>query len=96
MKPITIEEGLYVQDGSAYGVLADATLRRTAETRRRLDRLQEEADTMTYGELFHGTYRALKHYTQNEVNANQVSHLVEQIRRGARLEWNVPERLSCV
>ncbi|MFF5639738.1 hypothetical protein [Streptomyces sp. NPDC012825] len=91
----TIEEGLYVHNGFAYGVLADAALRRFAETGRRLDRLQEEADTMTDAELFYEMYRALKHYTQGEVNATQVSHLVGQICRGVRLEWNAPDRLPC-
>ncbi|MEU0234858.1 MULTISPECIES: hypothetical protein [unclassified Streptomyces] len=91
----TIEEGLYVHNGFAYGVLADAALRRAAETGRRLDRLQEEADTMTDAQLFYRIYRALKHYTQGEVNATWVAHLVGQIRRRVRLEWSVPERLPC-
>ncbi|MFC8795786.1 hypothetical protein [Streptomyces cinereoruber] len=91
----TIEEGFYVHNGFVYGVLADAALRRFAETGRRLDRLQEEADTMTDAQLFDRIYRALKHYTQGEVNATRVSHLVGQIRRGVRLEWNVPDRLPC-
>ncbi|GGR20830.1 hypothetical protein GCM10010497_23960 [Streptomyces cinereoruber] len=50
---------------------------------------------MTDAQLFYEMYRALKHYTQGEVNATQVAHLVGQIRRGVRLEWSVPERLPC-
>ncbi|MGA5499417.1 hypothetical protein ACPCSP_34475 [Streptomyces cinereoruber] len=92
----TIEEGLYVHNGFAYGVLADAALRRFVETGRRIYRLQEEANTMTDAELFYWMYRALKHCTQGEVNATWVAHLVGQIRRGVRLEWSVPERLPCV
>jgi hypothetical protein len=91
----TIEEGLYVQNGSAYGALAEAALRRATETGRRLDRLREEADTMTDAQLFYRMYRALKYYTQGEVNATQVSHLVGQVRRGVRLEWSVPKRFPC-
>ncbi|MER7914581.1 hypothetical protein [Streptomyces sp. NPDC096068] len=91
----TTEEGLYVHNGFAYGLLAGAALRRFAETGRRLDLLQEEADTMTDAQLFYRIYRALKHYTQGEVNATQVAHLVGQVRRGVRLEWSVSERLTC-
>ncbi|MFQ6147458.1 hypothetical protein ACLMNJ_31025 [Streptomyces seoulensis] len=89
----TIEDGLYVQGGIAGGPLAEAALHRWAETGRRLDRLQEEADTLNDKELRDGVHRALRHFMQRQPRMNQVAAIARQIRSGTRCAWLVPGRL---
>ncbi|MET8832182.1 hypothetical protein ABZX40_41080 [Streptomyces sp. NPDC004610] len=90
-----IEDGLYLHDGYAYGPLAERALRRAAQAGERLDRIQEEAGHLTDAQLRSRVHSALRHFTQDTVPVRQVDGLVDRIRQGDRVEWTVPDRLSC-
>ncbi|MFE3583179.1 hypothetical protein [Streptomyces vinaceus] len=90
-----IEPGLSVRDGFAEGPLADAALSRAARAAQLLDELQEQAPTMTDGQLRDGVHRALRRFTQEQPPACQVDSFTALIRRGVRIDWPVPDRLSC-
>ncbi|MYZ40823.1 MULTISPECIES: hypothetical protein [unclassified Streptomyces] len=90
-----IEPGLYVRDGFAEGPLADAALSRAARAAQLLDDLQEQAPTLTDGQLRDGVHRALRRFTQEQPPARRVDSLTALIRRGVRIDWIVPDRLPC-
>lgn len=90
-----IEPGLSVRDGYAEGPLADAALSRAARAALLLDDLQEQAPTLTDGQLRDGVHRALLRYTRGQPPACQVDSFTALIRRGVRIEWSVPDRLPC-
>ncbi|MFD3663952.1 hypothetical protein ACFWVF_25770 [Streptomyces sp. NPDC058659] len=90
-----IEPGLSVRDGFAEGPLADAALSRAARAAQLLDELQEQAPTLTDGQLRDGVHRALRRYTREQPPACQVDSLTALIRRGVRIDWPVPDRLPC-
>ncbi|MEU6314039.1 hypothetical protein [Streptomyces sp. NPDC047014] len=90
-----IEPGLYVRDGFAEGPLADAALSRAARAAQLLDELQEQAPTLTDGQLRDGVNRALRRFAQEQPPARQVDSYTALIRRGARIDWVVPARLPC-
>ncbi|GAA3126447.1 hypothetical protein GCM10020254_87350 [Streptomyces goshikiensis] len=76
-----IEPGLSVRDGFAEGPLADAALSRAARTAQLLDELEEQAPTMTDGQLRDGVYRALRRFTQDQPPACQVDSFTDRPRR---------------
>ncbi|MFJ4007706.1 hypothetical protein ACIPWL_30235 [Streptomyces sp. NPDC090023] len=90
-----IEPGLYVRDGFAGGPLADAALSRAARAAQLLDDLQEQAPTLTDGQLRDGVHRALRRFTQEQPPTCQVDSFTALIRRGVRIDWPVPDRLPC-
>lgn len=90
-----IEPGLSVRDGFAAGPLADAALSRAARAAQLLDDLQEQAPTLTDGQLRDGVHRALRRFTQEQPTACQVDSFTALIRRGVRIDWPVPGRLPC-
>ncbi|MGV9341255.1 hypothetical protein [Streptomyces sp. NPDC003688] len=89
-----IEDGLYAHDGFAYGPLAEAVLRRTADASRRLERIQEDPAALTDAELHDGVRRILRQVTQREPLVDQVSSIASQIRQGTRYDWPVEGRLA--
>jgi hypothetical protein len=88
-----IEDGLNVHHGHAYGPLAEAALRRAANGRRRLDRLQHEAFALSDGQVRYEVYRIIRYVTQGAPSANQVFSLAREIRCGTRLDLTVTDRL---
>ncbi|MCF3180036.1 hypothetical protein IPZ70_08785 [Streptomyces polychromogenes] len=90
-----IEPGLYVRDGFAEGPLAHAALSRAVRGAQLLNELQEQAPTLTDGQLRDGVHRALRRYTQEQPPACQVDSFTALIRRGVRIDWPVPDRLPC-
>ncbi|MFB6807591.1 hypothetical protein [Streptomyces sp. NPDC056387] len=90
-----IDPGLSVRDGYAEGPLADAALARAARAGRLLDELQEQAPTMTDGQLRYGVHRALRRFTQDQPPACQVDSITALIRRGVRIDWPASDRLPC-
>ncbi|MFF3019751.1 hypothetical protein [Streptomyces sp. NPDC057939] len=90
-----IEPGLSVRDGFAEGPLADAALSRAARAAQLFDELQEQAPTLTDGQLRDGVHRALRRYTREQPPACQVDSYTALIRCGVRIDWSVPERLPC-
>lgn len=90
-----IEPGLSVRDGFAEGPLADAALSRAARAGQLLGELQEQAPTMTDGQLRDGVHRALRRFTQEQPPTCQVDSITALIRRGVRIDWTVPDRLPC-
>lgn len=86
--PVTmtlIEPGLSVRDGFTEGPLADAVLSRAARAAQLLDEFQEEAPTMTVGQLCDGVHRALRRFTQEQPPTCQVDSYTALIRRGVRI-----------
>ncbi|WP_189554812.1 hypothetical protein [Streptomyces lavendofoliae] len=90
-----IEPGLSVRNGFAEGPLADAALSRAARAGQLLDELQEQASTMTDGQLRDGVHRALRRFTQEQPPTCQVDSITALIRRGVRIDWPVSDRLPC-
>lgn len=90
-----IEPGLSVRDGFAEGPLADAALSRAARAAQVPDELQEQAPTMTDGQLRDGVHRALRCFTQEQPPACQVEGFAALIRCEVRIDWPVPDRLPC-
>ncbi|MER5886943.1 hypothetical protein ABT160_24230 [Streptomyces sp. NPDC001941] len=90
-----IEPGLSVRDGFAEGPLADAALSRAARAAQILRKLQEQAPTLTDGQLRDGVHRALRHFTREQPPACQVDSITALIRRGVRIDWTAPVRLPC-
>ncbi|MEV5568019.1 hypothetical protein AB0L54_34980 [Streptomyces sp. NPDC052196] len=90
-----IEPGLSVRDGYAEGPLADAALARAARAGQPLDELQEQAPTITDGQLRDGVHRALRRFTQEQPPACQVDSITALIRRGVRIDWPACDRLPC-
>ncbi|MFG3042775.1 hypothetical protein ACGFYZ_38340 [Streptomyces sp. NPDC048330] len=90
-----IEPGLSVPNGFAEGPLADAALSRAARAGQRLAELQEQACTMTDGQLRDGVYRALRRFTQEQPLTCQVDSITALIRRGVRIDWPASGRLPC-
>ncbi|WP_327310040.1 hypothetical protein OG730_43510 (plasmid) [Streptomyces sp. NBC_01298] len=90
-----IEPGLSVRDGFAEGPLADAALSRAARAAQLLDELQEQAPTMTDGQLRDGVHRALRRFTQDQPPTCQVDSFTALIRRGVRIAWPATDRLPC-
>ncbi|MFF2523533.1 hypothetical protein [Streptomyces liangshanensis] len=88
-----IKPGLYVRDGFAEGPLAKAALSRAARAAQMLDDIQEQALTLTGGQLRDGVHRALRRFTQEEQPARRVDSLTALIRCGVRIDWPVPNRL---
>ncbi|MGW1328142.1 hypothetical protein ACWD64_37140 [Streptomyces antibioticus] len=86
------EPGLSVRNGFAEGPLADAALSRAGQ---RLDELQEQASTLTDGQLRDGVYRALRRFTQEQPRTCQVDSLTALIRSGVRIGWPASGRLPC-
>lgn len=80
-----IEPGLSVRDGFTEGPLADAALSRAARAAQLLDEFQEEAPTMTVGQLRDDVHRALRRFTQEQPPTCQVDSYTALIRRGARI-----------
>ncbi|MFI5868511.1 hypothetical protein [Streptomyces sp. NPDC051546] len=89
------EPGLSVRNGFAEGPLADAALSRAARAGQLLDELQEQAPTMTDGQLRDGVHRALRRFTQEQPPTCQVDSITALIRRRVRIDWTVPDRLPC-
>ncbi|MFC7796210.1 hypothetical protein [Streptomyces cinereoruber] len=90
-----IEPGLSVRDGFAEGLLADAALSRTGRAAQLFDELYEQAPMLTDARLRDGVHRALRRLTQRQPPAFQVDSYTTLIRRGVRIGWHVPDRLSC-
>ncbi|MFJ7416408.1 hypothetical protein ACIQWZ_37245 [Streptomyces sp. NPDC098077] len=90
-----IEPGLYVRNGFAEGPLADAALSRAVRAAQLLDDLQEQAPTLTDGQLHDGVHRALRCYTREQPPAYQVDSITGLIRCGVRIDWLTPDRLPC-
>ncbi|MFJ2102868.1 hypothetical protein ACIOHR_37580 [Streptomyces anulatus] len=90
-----IEPGLYVRYGLAEGPLADAALSRAVRAAQLLNDLQEQAPTLTDGQLHDGVHRALRCYTREQPPACQVDSFTALIRLRVRIDWPVPDRLSC-
>ncbi|MBT2381548.1 hypothetical protein AMK21_10105 [Streptomyces sp. CB00316] len=90
-----IEPGLYVRNGFAEGPLADAALSRAARAAQLLDDRQEQAPTLTDGQLHDGVHWALRRFTQEQPPACQVDSITALIRLGVRIDWPVPDRLPC-
>ncbi|WP_435609604.1 hypothetical protein [Streptomyces sp. C10-9-1] len=90
-----IEPGLYVRDGFAEGPLADAALSRAARAAQLLDDLQEQAPTLTDGQLRDGVHQVLRRFTQEQPPTCQVDSITALIRRGVRIDWPVSDRLPC-
>ncbi|KUN35813.1 hypothetical protein AQJ30_24405 [Streptomyces longwoodensis] len=91
----SIEPGLVVRNGFAEGPLADAALSRAYRAGQRLAEVQEQASTMTDGQLRDGVYRALRRFTQEQPRTCQVDSLTALIRRGVRIDWPACDRLPC-
>lgn len=89
------EPGLYVRNGFAEGPLADAALSRAARAGQLIDDLQEQASTMTDGQLRDGVYRALRRFTQEQPLTCQIDSITALIRRGVRIDWPASDRLPC-
>ncbi|MEV7167645.1 hypothetical protein AB0N60_36870 [Streptomyces microflavus] len=87
-----IEPGLCVRNGFAEGPLADAPLSHAAQL---LDDLQEQAPTLTDGQLRDGVHRALRCFTREQSPACQVGSFTALIRLGVRIDCPVPGRLRC-
>ncbi|MET9777928.1 hypothetical protein ABZ023_27375 [Streptomyces sp. NPDC006367] len=90
-----IEPGLSVRNGFAEGPLADAALSRAARAGQLLDDLQEQAPTLTDGQLRDGVYRALRRFTREQPRTCQVDSITALIRRGVRIDWPASDRLPC-
>ncbi|GGS29699.1 hypothetical protein Snoj_26210 [Streptomyces nojiriensis] len=90
-----IEPGMSVRNGFGEGPLADAALSRAARAGHLLDELQEQAPTMTDGQLRDGVHRALRRFTQEQPPTCQVGSITALIRRGVRIDWPVTARLPC-
>ncbi|MEU8764613.1 hypothetical protein [Streptomyces sp. NPDC048659] len=90
-----IEPGLSVRDGVAEGPLADAALSRANRAGQLLAELQEQAPTLTDGQLRDGVHRALRRFTQDQPPARQVDNFTALIRRGVRIDWPASDRLPC-
>ncbi|MFF8696780.1 hypothetical protein ACF08W_31670 [Streptomyces sp. NPDC015144] len=90
-----IEPGLSVRDGFAEGPLADAALSRAARAAQLLDDLQEQAPTLTDGQLRDGVHRALRRFTQEQLPVRRADSFIALIRRGVRIEWPISDRLPC-
>ena len=88
-----IEDGLNVHHGHAYGPLAEAALRRAANGRRRLDRLQHEAFALSDGQVRYEVYRIIRYVTQGAPSANQVFSLAG--RSAAVPDLTSPSRTGC-
>ncbi|MFJ9344342.1 hypothetical protein ACIRP0_34440 [Streptomyces sp. NPDC101733] len=88
-----IEPGLSVRGGFAEGPLADVALSRAARAGQLLDEVQEQAPTLTDGQLLDGVHRALRRFTQEQPPTSQVDSITALIRRGVRIDWAVSDRL---
>ncbi|MVO90649.1 hypothetical protein GPA10_39355 [Streptomyces sp. p1417] len=87
-----IESGLSVRNGFDEGPLAVAALPRAGQL---LAELQEQALTLTDGQLRDSVYRALRRFTQEQPPRCQVDSITALIRCGVRIGWPACDRLPC-